>query len=424
MARARVDLVLLEGERTVDVSFHPAASVEVVRAHSRRHGQDPNGWTGALAMIVAEDARTWGCWSGRSGDRPGGDLLRLLGGMTHPLVGAAYDAGAAAASEIPRWASPGLAAATLVGGAEHLFGTGRASRSVVRALASFLSRPSVAWWQLAVVVAASPVVEADDLVAALRIPVDESAMAAPPAGDDVRHARAGLGLLGPDRARRLVREAMVEPGGARRLFGVLRVLLDVHGDLRGPPPGRLDELEAVCLRAAAIDPGPPPRRAVPAARTPAAPAAVVVPTPPIAPPPTWTVARRAPVVGGPTPAAALEFRHGPTARALAGPTADRTIELVLPRTPSELTTWGRLLGNCLADFAPAVAAGATMVLGIRLRDVLVAAVEVREGGIVQLLGPRNHRAPARVSAAVVDHVGRALARPRSIGGSPTVSTRR
>ena len=89
-------------------------------------------------------------------------------------------------------------------------------------------------------------------------------------------------------------------------------------------------------------------------------------------------------------------------RAFDGCVLDGDLELVLPRTPDELRAWGRMLGNCLGDFGAAVAEQRSVIVGVRQRGALVAAVELlpnlRE--VRQFLGVRN-RVPPR---SVVDPV--------------------
>ena len=113
-------------------------------------------------------------------------------------------------------------------------------------------------------------------------------------------------------------------------------------------------------------------------------------------------------MAGHLPGPYAELPPGPVAQALCRLPVTSDIQLVLPRTPRELATWGRLLGNCLADFAPAVAAGTTAIVGVRQRGALVAALELRDGCIVQFLGPRNRPPPARLSEVVAHHVERQL----------------
>lgn len=408
--RCHVDLVLLNGSRTIEVSSQPAAPVDLLCDHARRNGKDPNGWAGALSTAVVEDARRWGARASARGGSAQGDLVRLLGQMCHPMLLAVYEAGAAPLGQVPRWAAPAFAEDTVAGCARKLFGVGPSTRSVVRALATLLGRPEVPWWALAVTVAAATVVEPDNLAQALATQIDEAAELALPSQEDVRVAQAGLRLVGATRARRLLRDAVNDEGGARRLVAVLRLLGDVERDLQWPPPGRLADLERVCLRVAPLDPsGPRPVDPGPSPTTCLVPEAPSAAHPPATrPPPAWTTPLAAPTVAGHLPGPYAELPPGPVAQALCRLPVTSDIQLVLPRTPRELSTWGRLLENCLADFAPAVAAGTTAIVGVRQRGALVAALELRDGCIAQFLGPRNRPPPARLSEVVVHHVERQL----------------
>ena len=394
--RVHVDLVLLGGDRAVEVSFHPAATVDLVRGHARRRGCDVNGWLGALLGAVVDDAARWGSWT-PSTDR---SALAVLGGVTHPLLGAAYDAGVAPAGEIPRWASPALAEASAAAAAVRLFGAPASSRAAVRALGAFLLRPQVAWWQLAAGVAVTSVAGADDLAAVLDASGPSGSATRLPTAEDVAVLRAGASLLDSDRAKRLVLDAVTTAGerGVVRLAAALRTLIDVKDDVRWPPPTRLADLERACLRATAIDPAPPRPRPAPARPSPIAVAERS---------PAWTTPRRAPATSRPAPAGGEAFEHPPAARALDRRMAGE-VELVLPRTPDELRAWGRMLGNCLGDFAAAVAEHRSVVLGVKERGALVAAAELTPDlrDVRQLLGPGNRVPPRALVETVVGRLGR------------------
>lgn len=410
-SRGHVDLVLLDGDRFVDVSFHPAAAAALVAGHARRAGRDPNGWLGALAAAVLDDAERWGTWSPPPTSPCRTHLVALLGGLAHPVLGLAYEAGTAPVGEVPRWASAALATTAVVDAAGELFGRRRATRPVVRSLADFLRRPRLAWWQLALVVGARESLEADEVASLLAIePGEEGADAAErlPEPDDLLTIGAAVAAAPAGWSRRMLGGALPGAGGARRAARALRLLLDVAADLRGPLPAHLDDLEAACLRAASIDPTP---RATPAPAV-AATAAPVAPAPPPAPasvraPAEWTRPRGAPVVAGRPPAADLVFRHPALVRELQG-VALGELQLVVPRTPAELRAWGRLLGNCLGDFGPAVASGRTTVVGVRQGGLFVAALELRlhDRTLVQFLGAHNRVPPAAVVRPVVAELAR------------------
>ncbi len=411
--RMHIDLVLLGGERSVEVSFHPAATVDLVHGQAQRRGFDPNGWTGALLRALLDDGRRWATWTPVAGastaDAP--TALRMLGGLTHPLLGSAYDAGVTPAPEIPRWASPALAESSMAACAVRLFGPAAATRSVVRALAQLLLRPAVAWWQLAVCAAAASGFGPDDLASALAAESATAPSVGSTCGDggrqlataeDVAVLRAGLTLLDPSRGKRLVLDSIASSGedGVRRLMAALQLLIDVRDDVRWPPPVRLSDLEAACLRATALDPSPPPA-------TPPPPSVRLAEAPPRPQPsrPSWTTPRTAPAArslgGAPTDAVLCDTAALAVDRQTIG-----ELELVLPRTPDELSIWGRLLENCLGDFGAAVAARRSIVIGVRQRGALVAAMEVRPGErrVVQFLGVGNRIPPVRLTSAVLAHL--------------------
>ncbi|HVF33657.1 MAG TPA: hypothetical protein VM933_11530, partial [Acidimicrobiales bacterium] len=213
--RAHLDLVLLGGWRTVEISLQPAAAVRLVGERARRRGADANGWSGALAGAVRTDAASWGL--AVEGD---GSLLRVLGGTVHPALAAAYGEGAGDVDEVPRWAAVALARPTMRAAAETWFGAATATRPVVRGLALALARLPSSWWRLAAATAGAEVLEPSDLAAVLSIAGDD-AVGPLPTAEDLTVLRAGLGRVGPSRARRLLAEAVAEgarrrPRGARR----------------------------------------------------------------------------------------------------------------------------------------------------------------------------------------------------------------
>lgn len=387
--RLDVDLLFLAGGRAVDVTVSPGAVVEVLTSHARRARRDPNGWLDALATRLQRRAEAWGTWSPAGGDT---GFVAVLGGMTHPVLGAAYDAGADPVSDIPRWATGPLRADTVVAAARRLY-AGRATRPVVRGLAACLSpagerahlRHSIAWWPIALAAAGRDVLEPDRLAAVLA--AGRRVEGPPPDRQDLDTVERGLALLGAPAAARVLGDALTGPEHPRRLVEVLRVLGQVQHHLAWPPPPRLDELAAACLRVAALDPDPaghdrPPRPGRP---------------------PEWAVPRHAPEVEHPR--VTHRYRY-PTAVGHLDGQVLGPLTLVLPRTPEELVSWGELLANCLADYRPAVAAGRSVVIGVREHDALVAALEMRsaERRLVQFLGVRNRPPAPAVSAPVIEHL--------------------
>src|SRR6476660_6493498 len=70
------------------------------------------------------------------------DVVRAMTGAGFPVLGAAYDAGAATCAPVPRWACGPLRRFRAHEAARHAFGP-KATRAVVRALAGALSRSRV-----------------------------------------------------------------------------------------------------------------------------------------------------------------------------------------------------------------------------------------------------------------------------------------
>ena len=100
-------------------------------------------------------------------------------------------------------------------------------------------------------------------------------------------------------------------------------------------------------------------------------------------------------------------------------TAAGSLRLVLPRTAGDLGRWGRLLGNCLGDFAPSAASGRALIVGVERANRLLYAVEINPNRCIRQFSGRGNRPPAPtdrllvvealVAAAVVDPRARANA---------------
>ncbi len=400
--RVRCGLCVPAGRGGVDLSARPGALLAVLTGHAAAAGHDPGDWCAALAGALLAAARRWGTWQPPSEGRP--DVRRFLGGMTHPLLGRAYDAGVATVGEIPAWASPALTRTDARGAARTLWGPG-ATRPVVRALARCCAphprgrarEAPPLWWHLAWGVAAAGVLEPDQVAAVLSAP--PLAAVSAPGTDDVAAIRRALTLLGPPTSTRLLLAGLTE-GDPHRLLAVLSLFGAVHRDIPGRPPAHLDRLERACLAVARVDPGPATRGRPTARRN-----TDILPAPP--PPTTVRTAR------GRTSGERLgRFVY-------VGAVADLhqhrlgELTLVLPRTPAELHAWGGAMGNCLGAFAPAVAADKSVVVGVRHNGALVAALELRRGNgsLRQFLGPHNRPAPPGVVTPVLRHLkGVGLAR--------------
>ena len=100
--RLRVELALLPTSRTVDVSLQPGLFGRVLPV---KPGPCADGSAGAtIARWVASLAGGTRMW--RPADPSATGLLAVVGGAALPLLGAAYDTGAATLREVPRWAAP------------------------------------------------------------------------------------------------------------------------------------------------------------------------------------------------------------------------------------------------------------------------------------------------------------------------------
>ncbi|MFN7150447.1 MAG: hypothetical protein ACK4V6_13320, partial [Microthrixaceae bacterium] len=127
--RVRIGIVLPPRGRVVDVSIQPCTAVRAIDDAARAVGATTGQGHDAARRALCDAAHQAGGWV------PPGDAgpLRAVGGVAFPLLGAAYDQGAEAVAEIPRWASPTLASTTIGDAARTAFGAA-ATRPVRRAL--------------------------------------------------------------------------------------------------------------------------------------------------------------------------------------------------------------------------------------------------------------------------------------------------
>ena len=78
-----------------------------------------------------------------------------------------------------------------------------------------------------------------------------------------------------------------------------------------------------------------------------------------------------------------------------------TLTLVLPRTVGDLSHWGRVLDNCLADFGPSVAAGRSVVVAIERDRQLRYALELTPQGRLRQFTARANRRPREADRVAV-----------------------
>ena len=347
--------------------------------------------------------------------------------------------------EIPRWAVPLLSGPTVADGARRLLGD-RVTRPVIRALGETLEA-EVDWWTLGVATAATSV-RGDHL--ARLIETARSGAEIQPTVDDVDLLRTVLDGADPLRINRL----LTVPEGTEPADHAEALLAAADGWRRSMPQvGALPpSVELMRQRVTALH-GDGRRTVVPTVRTPRPaprrwPSDHVHPTEYLGdrddlrdgaangptlgdlaglpgldegfglpdeatalatesePEPEWQIPRMAPTVRASERTEVGEsFDHPPQARRLHQQRAG-SVSLVLPDGPAQLAAWGDQLHNCLADYVDAVAAQRSIVLGVRVDDELVGALELdRALRINQMLGPRNQPLPRRLEAAVIELLG-------------------
>lgn len=117
-------------DRSLDVSRTPG----VVRVSLTHLVADPEPKEMVISGWIRHFAAEVGAWHGPAAHL---DLTLTTSGAVFPVLGGAYDRGAAALAEVPTWAAPGLAQANCALAAKVFFGP-KASRRVVAALAASL----------------------------------------------------------------------------------------------------------------------------------------------------------------------------------------------------------------------------------------------------------------------------------------------
>ena len=433
--RLRVALALLPTDRTVDVSLQPDVFRQVLPVDD---GPCAAGSAGAVVTgWVVSLLDGTGAW--RPDDPEGAGLLATVGGAALPLLGLAYDRGAVALREVPRWAAPALAGRTPGEGARAAFGV-RSTRAVARSLAGGLVDPHpvppsgvtpivddgprtgrVGLLRLAVALMAGRVCEPDRLARLLCCPGPAHPPDRWPGVEGMAAGRAVAERLGPAGAERLLSEAVARADGPALLDEICRTAPGVLHLLPSRPARRLEALRDECRRLLPTDPdpgrggwrplpartaagaGPPARPAAPRRRSAplrgsprTAPPVDDLPAPPPDPRRRARVAPAAPAVD-----AGARLEPPPGAAALQGAEVGHDARILVPRSGDELAAWGRSLRNCVGSFGPAVAAGRSRVFGVEVGGVLAYCLELAPDGTVrQFLGGRNRPVPRGVAAAV------------------------
>lgn len=404
--RARVGLALAPRTRSVDVSLQPGL-VELL--------------AGRLGAGAACQAGRWlgGFTAARLRWSPAeATLTARVGGAAFPLLAAAYDRGAGAIAEVPRWAAGALREAHVRAAARAAFGDRIATRRVARALAPSLlptggDGAPVRLYPLAVARLAATVADPDRVAALLELDGPHRSPDAWP-GVDTMHAIAGLAPgLGADATVGLLTDAVRLDDGPALLADLARLLPPVRRHLSPPFPRRLPELLERCRNLFPPDPSPRPAPAPVEHRAPARP-----PEPePVRLP---AAAMRAPAATAVPAARTAAIPYSERIRAVDGAVPGPVLRLALPRTPAELTDWGRRLRNCLGSFGDAAVAGHSTLVGVLQRDVLVGCVELTPAGVVrQFLLAGNRPVPHVVAQPVWAHLREAgVVDPDHTGNAP------
>jgi hypothetical protein len=447
--RLRVELALVPTSRRVDVSFQPDLFGQILPVGP---GPCADGSAGAaVAHRVASLGAGTAMWC--PADPAGSGLLAVVGGAALPLLGAAYDAGAAALGEVPRWAAALLGETTPRRAVRAAFGA-KGTKAVARALVAGLVAPhpggtggatrigpappdgSVALHRVAAALMGVPALEPDRLA---RVLAAEGPAANPgqwPDGTQLAVGRAVTSRLGPVGAERVLTEAVTTEDGMTVLDELCRLYPGVADQLPARPPTRLVALRDLCRSLLPLDPDPSADRW---GRVPRSPTTRSVPSRPVAsagragrggrPAPGGAVPTRPPTDASPpaarpragpglprdprarahvAPAAPpaptnAAFHHPPAVAALHGVEVGADLRLLLPRTSDELLAWGRVLRSCVGSFGAAVAAGRSLLIGVEERGALAYCMEVApDGSVRQFLGQRNRTVPRPVVASVCD----------------------
>lgn len=436
-ARVRLGLVFLDGDRVVDVSIQPGAWVGRLRHSASLSGANPDRWEADLRRELLAGGVSEGWWTPATGDPGELDLVALAARSAWPLLRLCTDD----VREIPRWAAGLLRGPDPVSAVRRQFGD-RSNRPLIRAMAEHLSG-SINWWSLACVLAAHSMdadraatvlvelgkAEVDHLCSVDEFRLLERTIGAAPAPVAARLLRS-VDERGPSRLLRALDNwdrAEDRVGPLRPTVAELERRLVQLGEpslepaVRAPEPDPVERLVAM-LDAEGIevstvadpDPRSMPARQRRVGQRPIERQAVehqpidLRMTERAGARPDWQAARMAPSVA--PVERPITFDHPPGARAFHREREGR-VDLLLPADPAHLVEWARLLRNCLHDYVDPVAAGESMILGIRVDEQLVGAIELNRGGhLRQMLGRANRPLPDWVDQAVLAVLARVRTR--------------
>jgi hypothetical protein len=380
--RVRVGLVMHPLNRVVDVSIQPSAACETLQDAARRTASPAATIETAAREALLEARNRCASWA----PPEDASLLAGFGGAAFPLLGAAYDAGTAPVTEVPRWAEPVVAARSAREGAIAAFGD-RTTRPVVRALVAALqpaSSTDIDFSNLALAIAGRDVLQPDCLARVL-----SAERVAHPAHDlpdpnTLNEVRQTVTMWGATRAERVLLDAAASADGLKLLLAAVRFARQLRG--HSPPflPNRLTELHDAYRCRVQSAPQARPRPVPPPVRSRRTTAQPEQPQPRhrIFAPPTNLM----PVGAG------TQLQVTPAVQALHGRRFG-DLTFVIPRTAGDLQRWGRLLSNCLGDFAPAMATGQSTIIGIERSNSLAYAVEIDPNGTIRQLAGHANRPP-------------------------------
>lgn len=354
--RVATRMVFLEGRRHIDVTVQPAAAGDLLAEAARRRRCDANAWTDAVAHRLRAATAEWQIDIDPDLTPSLSDLVAAAG---FPVLYWAMARGVTAPARIPRWAVPILSAPTAGQAAAAGFGA-QATRRLIRTLPTALtptpagSRLSLA--PLAACLALREIATADGLanVLAAAAHPDSLEWLSP---DQLHNLGRLFGLLGPEAGVALAIDSIGRPDAVRRLVDLAPLAYRLSAIDLGRPPRTLAALNEAVLHDSRrheldrAEPPPVPQRRV-RPREPALPAAIDIHTPD-----------------------ADHYHHPPAVLALDGACLGEH-ELKVPRNRTELVRWGRVLRNCIAGYHELVAAGRTVVVGVRRGSYLVAALEL------------------------------------------------
>jgi len=380
-------LVMLGGDRTIDVSPQPRTVPTLLRREARRRREDPNRWCDGVSRLLFDDAGSWGIDELPAGDRH--DLDALMASLTFPLGLLARLDGAGPLPFAPRWAMPALLAPSPTVAVRKMFGPD-VTRGMARALARGMKPAAPA------PEAAAPDLRPLGLAWSLRDALGPDRLANVLAGagqwqppqhwpseDDAQDLHRLWAVTDPPTAVALALDSLATEHGIARLRRALRLIEPLAAVSDLVVARSVADLEQQAIRAVPTHPPTaPPRRRAPPRRA--------IPVAPLQPP------------AGPQPrTATARFAYPPAVEIAHGYQLGEH-RFVLPRNAAELTGWGRRLSNCLADYVGAVAGGRSVVIGVEEQGTLVAALELtgNRSSVRQFVGSANARPNAARRHAV------------------------